>query len=422
MTDITLTDTQADAVKRTQAWYLQCKRELADGKPLTQQIWRIFGFAGVGKSTITKYALAEMGDIKMVAGTFTGKAALVLTRKGTPTSTIHSLCYAVQEHSREAIDKAKEELAAMRAAGPGEMQELLWRAVIHSKEESIKDMHSPKFALNPDSVVRDADLVVIDEVSMVNEIMAADLMSFGRPILVLGDPGQLPPIKGEGAFTQAEPDIMLTEIHRQAKDSPIIRLATMAREGVPIPYGVYSDNVVKMRRSELSATEMLMADQVLTGMNSTRIGLNNAMRRASGHTSILPDGASEKIICLKNRNDVGLVNGSFLTLHNIDEDGEYGFRADIFTDDDQEIGRHTIYKGHFLDHVEMDKERLQRDHWHLRGLVQATYGYSCTVHKAQGSGWPNVILYDDGFGRGDDRKKWLYTALTRSEEGLCILA
>lgn len=54
-----------------------------------------------------------------------------------------------------------------------------------------------------------------------------------RPILVLGDPGQLPPIKGEGAFTDAESDIMLTEIHRQAAESAIIRLATMAREGQP---------------------------------------------------------------------------------------------------------------------------------------------------------------------------------------------
>ena len=47
-------------------------------------------------------------------------------------------------------------------------------------------------------------------------VRLAEAPSFGKPILVLGDPGQLPPIRGEDAFTKAAPDVMLTEIHRQA--------------------------------------------------------------------------------------------------------------------------------------------------------------------------------------------------------------
>ena len=39
---------------------------------------------------------------------------------------------------------------------------------------------------------------------MVGHEMAADLLAFGKPILVLGDPGRLPPIKG-GAFRAASP-------------------------------------------------------------------------------------------------------------------------------------------------------------------------------------------------------------------------
>ena len=60
---------------------------------------------------------------------------------------------------------------------------------------------------------------------MVGEEMARDLMSFGKPILVLGDPGQLPPVSGGGFFTEQEPDYLLTDIHRQARDNPIIQLA-----------------------------------------------------------------------------------------------------------------------------------------------------------------------------------------------------
>jgi exodeoxyribonuclease-5 len=45
---------------------------------------------------------------------------------------------------------------------------------------------------NEQSIVRDAALIVLDEVSMVGDDMARDLLAFGKPILVLGDPGQLP--------------------------------------------------------------------------------------------------------------------------------------------------------------------------------------------------------------------------------------
>jgi cell division transport system ATP-binding protein len=69
-----------------------------------------------------------------------------------------------------------------------------------------------------------SSLVIIDECSMVDAELGRDLLSFGKPVLVLGDPAQLPPVKGGGFFTDAEPDVMLTEVHRQAADNPIIRL------------------------------------------------------------------------------------------------------------------------------------------------------------------------------------------------------
>ena len=52
---------------------------------------------------------------------------------------------------------------------------------------------------------------------MVDAELARDLMSFEVPLLVLGDPAQLPPIQGGGFFTDAKPDAMLTEVHRQAQ-------------------------------------------------------------------------------------------------------------------------------------------------------------------------------------------------------------
>ena len=58
-------------------------------------------------------------------------------------------------------------------------------------------------------------------------------------------------------------------------------------------------------------------------MNATRLQLNNAMRRAAGFgRGWLPTGPSEKIICLKNQNELGLINGMFVTLDDIVDEGQ----------------------------------------------------------------------------------------------------
>lgn len=450
MTDITLTDTQGEAVKKAALWFAQCQHELESRQPLSQQIFRLFGYAGVGKTTVLKYIMGEIGveampritaktkeareeqrheihsrsqDVPLVLyGAFTGKASLVMTRKGTPASTIHSMLYIPQEPTKEAIDEAKKALASLREKGVGDDDPMLWRALIRDRELQIKNMHRPSFILNPDSLVVDASLIVLDEVSMVGPEMAADLMSFRRPILVLGDPGQLPPIKGEGTFTQAFPDVMLTEIMRQAAESPIIRLATMAREGKFIPFDKYSDSVWKMPKTQVPVDHYLGAGQVLCGFNATRYGLNNQMKHAAGFDGSLPIGNGEKIICLKNQHGAGVINGQFLTLSDIGELNEASFLADIETEDGLSVGRHSIYRGHFDDHVTPDKERNERDYFAKKGKIECVWGWAITTHKSQGSQWQNVILFDDGFGRGEDRAKWLYTGITRAEEGLLILA
>src|SRR5262245_57623721 len=99
MSDVRPSDAQARAIAAIKDWF--------QTRTLEQQVFRLFGFAGSGKTTITRHAVAELALDTMVrdaAGTvsgtggvlycsFTGKAALVMTRKGTPASTIHSLIY-----------------------------------------------------------------------------------------------------------------------------------------------------------------------------------------------------------------------------------------------------------------------------------------------------------------------------------------
>ena len=83
---------QADAIRAIVEWYRHDQGR--------QQVARVWGYAGTGKSTITRYVIEELGlapmsrDSSAIGGVlfaaFTGKAALVMTRKGTPASTIVS--------------------------------------------------------------------------------------------------------------------------------------------------------------------------------------------------------------------------------------------------------------------------------------------------------------------------------------------
>ena len=169
------------------------------------------------------------------------------------------MIYSVTEATEEEIEAAAKTIreaedAARRMSG---FDRTTAEAAIEAMRQALSAMKHPRFALNPQSDAADARLIVLDEVSMVGDEMARDLMSFGKPILVLGDPGQLPPIKGEGAFTRDEPDVMLTEIHRQAAESAIIRVATMARKGEPIGFGVYAAHVAKLRKGDITPEQAL---------------------------------------------------------------------------------------------------------------------------------------------------------------------
>ncbi|MEO0809070.1 MAG: AAA family ATPase [Pseudomonadota bacterium] len=439
MSDIQLTAQQHAGVKRIVNWF---KNETGH-----QQVARIFGYAGCGKSTILRFILDELGLSPhrsawngasvpgVVTATFTGKAALVLTRKGTPARTIHSLIYSAVEATEEEIAEAAQRIrdAEEDARHLSGFDRTTAEAAIEAMRQALSAMKRPRFELNPLSDAADARLIVLDEVSMVGEEMARDLMSFGKPILVLGDPGQLPPIKGKGAFTNEAPDVMLTEIHRQAAESAIIRLATMARNGEPIGFGSYDAHVAKLRKSDVTPEQALRGGQLICGRHDTRLQLNNAMRAAAGFGGTwLPTSASEKIICLKNQNNLGLINGMFVKLEDIVDENSLYFSA-LATDEDGrrvgrldrdgQPGRLRIYKGHFEDHIAYDRDRHDRDWQDKRHLTEATFGWAITAHKAQGSQWENVIVWDDGIGHTEtDRRRWLYTAITRAERGLVLLS
>src|SRR6516164_2611569 len=247
------TPQQDEALKAVAGW-LKAK----PGRRDVPQIFRLFGYAGTGKTTLARH-VAQGVDGKVLYAAFTGKAAQVMRNKGCGgASTIHSLIYKALE----------------------------------SEEEQ------PSFELWADAPAAKAKLIVIDECSMVDAELGRDLMSFGVPLLVLGDPAQLPPVSGGGFFTNAAPDVMLSEVHRQAQDDPIVRLSMQVRAGERLAPGQYGVSAV-VTRADLDPQLVLAADQVLVGRNATRRAYNERMRLRRGFAGGLPE-AGDKLVCLRN--------------------------------------------------------------------------------------------------------------------------
>lgn len=392
-------ENQQAAIDAISAWY---------DDPFGQQVYRLFGYAGSGKTTLARHIadrLCPFGDV--LYATYTGKAADVLRRKGCAgASTIHRLIYKPVSQSRAELEEAEGRLDAALDAGDRALAAVIRGQIAKLEEE----MSSPRFVLNPDSVLTGAALLVLDEVSMVPERIALDLESFGVKILCLGDPAQLPPIKGAGHYSDATPDTMLTTIHRSALESPVTKLATIARESGPRGVvGMVGDS----GRSDV-AIPMSEFDQVLVGTNRTRWGLIRKMRKLAGNAGVGPQ-MGERILVLSNNGDLNVFNGQQFTITLCEPRGHY-YDLQVVDEDGNDRAL-KVYSSGFED---ADGEEEAKRHGWCGPVAAATYAHAITVHKAQGSQWDNVLVIDESGVFRKDASRWFYTAITRAAERVVI--
>ena len=85
---------------------------------------------------------------------------------------------------------------------------------------------------------------------------------------------------------------MLTEVHRQARNDPIVRLSMEIRAGNRLEPGDYGETQV-VRRDALDPQRVLDADQVLVGRNATRRAYNSRMRERRGFAERAADGGRQ---------------------------------------------------------------------------------------------------------------------------------
>lgn len=355
------------------------------------------GYAGTGKTTLIGYFRNEIKEqnSEMMAAfcSYTGKAARVL------------------------LQKLKEVGSFYAGDFSGTIHMLMYRAITDDRDQIIGWERKDK----SDIVY---NLLVVDEASMINGDVWRDLLDLGIPILAVGDHGQLPPI--EGSFNlMGDPQLRLEEIFRQVEDSPIIKLATQARETGNIPLGRYSDDVRKLDSSDPLTWEFLEEKLrhfdddtlVLTGFNVTRVKMNEHIRNLLGYAGEPKVG--ERVICLKNNHQRQVFNGmtgTVLAIEKVKERGGEYYKAEVLLD-----GEEGIYEGDLSVEQFGAKTTVTTERRH--GIDLFDFGYALTVHKAQGSQAKKVILLSERSSHMDDSmwKRWLYTGITRASEELYIV-
>lgn len=324
------------------------------------------GYAGTGKTTVVQHICKLLPNWGVCA--YTGKAANVLRKKGLESSTIHSLIYVPE----------------MDGAGN----------IVLDKNGA------PIFILNPDLA---CEGIIIDEASMVNKEIYEDLKSFNKPLLFVGDHGQLEPI-GSDVNIMKKPDFALEKIHRNAGE--IAHFAEFVRKGYRAAAyemrGCKKIQFITRREAEQHYTKV---DQIICAFNKTRVEVNRNTRQQLGYESKLPI-VGEKVMCLRNNRLSGLFNGMQGTVDYLYPKfkNKMTFRSD----------------GKLYD-IFFDPTQFNREKYDFSGDRDDPnpfdFCYAITCHKSQGDEFDNVMVIDQKCDLWDHRR-WAYTAASRAKNNL----
>lgn len=431
------------------------------------RVMAVIGKAGSGKtlmlSMITK-ALLEAG-VELISPDYEGrrrkdrrsvailaptnKAAFVLRMRGVPATTIHRILYTpvydpqyekiaewltgsaerpvIEDLSDQALDRAKA-FYDQNASIPGAL--------------ATAGLRGSDFIRGWTRREEGLDVGLIDEASMLDEKQFEDLREIFPVLVLFGDPAQLAPVgqSGEMVFDRlaAPQRLMLNRIHRQADDSPILDLAHALAddqlgfddfEAMIRAAARKDDRVVWAERVE---SDLMARSPVLVWRNATRIRLIHAFRTAFGAPgdALLPgeplicDGLELPLKHRKKRIDLearGLIKGAQVVY--LGPGRKPGFsRLHVIGAEDPRLSAASIVK------IEMPDEEEPFIPYAARMGAAFLHGAAVTIHKAQGSQWPEVQVFgpDISAAAWSNRseagvplwKRLTYVAITRAQERL----
>jgi exodeoxyribonuclease V alpha subunit len=267
----------------------------------------------------------------------------------------------------------------------------------------------------------DADVVVVDETSMLDVELAAALVSACADtthLLLVGDPAQLPSIGagrelGDILDSGVIPATELTILHRQAEGGSIARLASAVRRGelpvvddpthevVVVPADGSGDaarRVVQLvtdsipRALGISPDQVQVVTPVHRGASGTA-ALNAALKAElnPGSGSVGAFDAGDRVVATANHLDDGFANGEVGIVTSV-------LDGSLLID----FGAGPVVVAPKL-------------------LSDIVHGWALTVHRAQGSEWPAVVVALPPEASGMLSRPLVYTALTRAQRHLSVV-
>ena len=293
------------------------------------------------------------------------------------------------------------------------------------------DLESNSFGKNEDDPIQ-CDMLIVDEFSMVDTWLLYNLLKASGPVrkmCFIGDDHQLPSV-GPGCVlrdmiaSKTIPVCRLQYIYRQKNGSEVTALAHAVNEGNPdlslytnevtfidCPGSFIRNAVLDAVRGEMEKGYKLDDIQVLSPMYNGSAGihvLNNALQECFNPPApakkeyrygylIFREG--DKILQLKNQPDDDVYNGDIGILEEV-EDARHS--------EDRQPTLYVSFQGNV---VEYKPDTMD----------QITLAYAITVHKAQGSEYPVIIMPFSRQHRYMLQRKLIYTALTRARRELILI-
>lgn len=439
----------------------------APPRPGPAQVLAVTGKAGSGKTLLLAQLVRALvaAGVDPVSGDYEGrrrkdrrtvailaptnKAAFVLRQRGVPATTIHRILYT------PVYDPEYERLADW-LTGVGERPKIegltdaaLDRAMtVYQLHMSIPGALAAVGLRGSDFIRgwkrREAglDIGLIDESSMLDERQLDDLREIFPTLILFGDPAQLAPVgqSGEMVFDRlpAPQRHHLHRIHRQEADSPILDLAH-ALSDESLDFAGFERLV---RQAAARDPRVIWAERVESGLmarspvlvwrNATRIRLIHAFRAAHGAPSdallegepLVCDGIELPVRHRKKRIDLearGLIKGAQVVY--LGPGRKPGFaRLHVIGAEEPRLSAAAIIRIETPDEAEPLIASAAR-----MGAV-FLHGAAVTIHKAQGSQWPDVQVFAPDIsaaawsGRSEAGiplwKRLAYVAITRAQERL----
>ena len=225
-----------------------------------EQTFQIEGPAGTGKSVVISEILSRLNLSidEVLAMAYTGQACTIMRKRGMPKAcTCHSGLFTPVKTI------VKDEFGRAKINKTFNVPLVKWSFI-------------PKDFTNSN-----IKLIILDEAWMVPKHFKQHIDNTGIKVLATGDPGQLPPVGGEPGYLTSGIIYHLTELMRQAENSPIVYLANRARIGLNIETGMYGNDVLVIFDDELDNDIISRSNVVLCGKNATREFINTKVRNAN---------------------------------------------------------------------------------------------------------------------------------------------